>query len=138
MPASEHEELLRRYITEVWDEGDPEAVARFAADDYLRHRSPVTAPLDLAAQIERLKGFRQAFPDITIEVVDVAADGDLIAFRATLRGTHDGEFLGIPATGRTVTVGLVDFIRVEDGKFAEQWGGPDMHDLLTQLGAKLS
>ncbi|MDH3471386.1 MAG: ester cyclase [Acidimicrobiia bacterium] len=41
-----------------------------------------------------------------------------------MRGTHDGEFLGIPATGRTVTVGLMYLIRIEDGGFAAQWGGP--------------
>jgi predicted ester cyclase len=53
-------------------------------------------------------------------------------------GTHHGELMGIAPTGKQVTVGLVDMIRVEDGKFVEQWGGPDLFDLLRQLGAVFS
>ena len=134
MPADENRKLLDRYIAEVWGEGDPEAVLRFAADDFKRHTAPGSAPLDRDAQIERLKGIRAAFPDITIEVEDVVGEGDKLVFRSTMRGTHQGEFLGIAPTGRTVVVGLLDLVRVEDGRFAEQWGGPDMLDLLRQIG----
>ena len=66
------------------------------------------------------------------------AEGDRIAFRSTMRGTHRGEFLGIPPTGIQVTVGLLDVIRIENGKFVEQWGGPDLLDLVQQLGAEIS
>lgn len=135
MPGDENTDLLERYIREVWGEGKPDAVDRFASEAFRRHGSPGSAPLDRAAQIERLKAFREAFPDITIEVEDVVSAGDRIAFRSVMRGTHRGEFVGIPPTGRQVTVGLVDIIRVENGRFAEQWGGPDMLDLVRQLGA---
>lgn len=130
-------ELLERYITEVWKKGNPAAVEQFAAESFQRHTSPGAKPLDRRAQIERLKAFRTAFPDITIEVEDVVDDGDLIAFRSIMRGTHQGEFLGIAPTGNQVTVGLVDMVRVADGEFVEQWGGPDMLDLLGQLGARV-
>lgn len=135
MSPDDARELLHHYIAEVWDDGDPEAVERFASESYRRHRSPGSEPLDREQQIERLKGFRVAFPDITIEVEDIVTEGDLLAFRSTMRGTHRGEFLGIAPTGRQVTVGLVDMVRVEDGRFAEQWGGPDLFDLVGQLGA---
>lgn len=121
----------------VWEEGNPDAVARFASESFLRHTSPEGEPLGREVQIERLKSFRDAFPDISIEVDDVVSSGDLIAFRSTMRGTHQGEFLGIPPSGKQVVVGLVDFIRIEDGKFVEQWGGPDMLDLVRQLGARI-
>ncbi|MGB8361773.1 MAG: ester cyclase [Acidimicrobiia bacterium] len=134
MPADENRNLLDRYIAEVWGAGDPEAVLRFAAETFKRHTSPGSAPLGRAAQIERLKGIRAAFPDITIEVEEVVSEGDKLVFRSTMRGTHQGEFLGIAPTGREVLVGLLDLVRIEDGRFAEQWGGPDMLDLLRQLG----
>lgn len=134
MPGDENRNLLHRYIAEVWGAGDPEAVLRFAAETFKRHTSPRSAPLDRAAQIERLKGIRAAFPDITIEVEDVVSEADKLVFRSTMRGTHQGEFLGIAPTGREVVVGLLDLVRIEDGRFAEQWGGPDMLDLLRQLG----
>jgi predicted ester cyclase len=90
--------------------------------------------LDVDSQIERLVGFREAFPDVTIAVEDLIVEADRVAFRSTMRGTHLGEFAGIQPTGRQVTVALMDLIRIEDGRFAEQWGGPDLFDLLRQLG----
>ena len=138
MTAGDIEKLLERYVTEVWDKGNPEAVALFAAEDFRRHGRPGAEPLGVADQIERLKAFRSAFPDITIEVDDVVTSDNQIAFRSTMTGTHRGELMGIPPTGRQVRVQLVDMIRVEGGKFVEQWGGPDMLDLLRQLGAEVS
>lgn len=135
MSADDSRALLERYVHDVWDEGDPEAVERFLAPGYRRHASPTAAPIDLAGQVERLKGFRRAFPDITIEVEDIIAGEDRVAFRSTMRGTHQGDLLGIPPTGRSVTVPLLDVLRIEDGLFVEQWGGPDMFDLVRQLGA---
>lgn len=135
MSPQDNEKLLERYVEEVWDNGNLDALRDFLAPDYRRHASPTLPPLDLEAQIERLTGFRKAFPDISLTVEDVTAADDRIAFRSTLRGTHEGELAGLPPTGRQITVGLVDLIRVEEGRFAEQWGGPDMADLFRQLGA---
>lgn len=137
MTAGDHEKLLERYVREVWDQGNPDAVEVFASEDFRRHGRPGSEPLDRAGQIQRLKAFRSGFPDITIEVDDVITSDSHIAFRSTMTGTHRGELMGIPPTGRGVTVRLVDMIRVEGGKFAEQWGGPDMLDLLRQLGATI-
>lgn len=110
-------------------EGDPQGPS------HRRHTSPSAEPINLAGQIKRLKGFREAFPDITIEVEDIIAGKDRFAFRSTMHGTHLSQFLGIPPTRQDVTVGLIDVIRVEDGRFVEQWSGPDRFDLLQQLGA---
>jgi steroid delta-isomerase-like uncharacterized protein len=137
MSEAENKDLLRRYMGDVWEKGDPTAVRRFLAQSYQRHLSPTKPPLDLAAQVERLQGFRSAFPDARITVEDVIAEGDRVAFRSTFRGTHREPFFGIAPTGREVTVGLVDIIRVEDGRIVEQWGGPDVFDLLQQLGASI-
>ena len=135
MSTEENKQLLRRYITEVWDNGNLEALNEFLAPGYLRHVSPTLPPLSLEEQIQRLTGFRAAFPDIILTVEEVMAEDDRIAFRSTITGTHHGELAGLPPTGRRVRVGLVDIIRVEDGRFAEQWGGPNMADMFRQLGA---
>jgi steroid delta-isomerase-like uncharacterized protein len=133
--AEDHKELLAEYVREVWEEGDVSAVRRYLAPGFRRHVSAVSPPLDVDGQIERLAGLRSAFPDVEVTVDEVVAEGDMVAFRSTMRGTHRGELLGIPPTQREVTVRLVDMIRVEDGRFVEQWGGPDVFDLLGQLGA---
>jgi predicted ester cyclase len=66
---------------------------------------------------------------------DIVAEGDRVAYRLTIRGTHRGPFLGVPPTGRRVTVSFFAIVRVEDGKLAEEWGGLDQSDLLRQLRA---
>jgi steroid delta-isomerase-like uncharacterized protein len=76
----------------------------------------------------------QAFPDLHAEVHDVIAEGELVAARVTYTGTHQGEFLGIPATGKQTTTNGVDLFRMQDGRQAEHWGGPDMFSFLVQLG----
>lgn len=135
MSKVENKALLAKYIEEVWDEASVEAIRDFLSPAFQRHISPLLPPLDLEGQVERIAGFREAFPDVTIEVRDVIAENDRVAFRSTMRGTHSGEFAGLQPTGKQITVGLLDVIRIEDGQFVEQWGGPDLFDMLRQLGA---
>ena len=133
MSVAENKALLSRYIKEVWVDADVDGVRRYLSPEFKRHLSPRVEPLGIKAQIERLVGFRRAFPDVTIVVDDVVAEGDRIAFRSTMTGTHLGDFAGIPPTGSRITVSLVDIIRIEHGVFVEQLGGPDMSDLIGQL-----
>jgi len=135
MTAQVNRRLLDSYVTEVWEKANLGALEDFLADDFRRHVSPTLPPLDREGQIQRLTSFRTAFPDITLRVEDVIADDERIAFRSIITGTHLGALAGLSPTEKPITVGLVDVIRVEQGRFAEQWGGPDMADLFRQLGA---
>lgn len=138
MSPEANKALLRRYIEDVWDKKNPTAVDEYLAPNYRRYRSPTAEPLTRDEQKQLLTRFRSAFPDIQLTVEELIAEGNSVAFRSTIRGTHQGELLGITPTGKHVTVGLVDMIRIENGKFVEQWGGPDLLDLLQQLGAEIS
>jgi predicted ester cyclase len=130
--------LVRSYIEEVWTRGNLDAIDIFLGPNYRRHLSPTTEPLLLEGQKQRIAGFRSAFPDVKITIEDVFAEDNYVIFRSTMRGTHRGVFQGIEPTGKTITVTLIDIIRVEHGKFVEHWGGPDLFDLLKQLGAVFS
>ena len=134
MSDEQNKALLHRYMQEVWDKENPAAVDDFLAPTYIRHRSPTLPPLTREGQKQLLTGFRSAFPDVSITIEEVIAERDKVAFRSTMRGTHRGEFMGISPTGCEVTVSLLDVVRIENGKFVEQWGGPDTYDLLKQLG----
>lgn len=138
MSAEGNEALLRRYVSEIWDNARTQAIDEFLSPSYCRHVSELGPPLNREQQKRLLQSFRAAFPDIRLTLHDVVATENWIAFRSTIHGTHEGEFLGLPSTDKKVTVGLVDMIRIEDGKFVEQWGGPNLLDLAQQLGAKLS
>jgi predicted ester cyclase len=135
MSARHNKALQERYLREVWEARDPEAEARFAASHYRRYITPSELPLVLAGQIEREKRFLVAFPDATIEAHDIVADDRFVAMRATGRGTNLGS--GYPPTGRVIEISIVNLKRIEDGRFVEEWGGPDRLELARQLGLRL-
>ena len=136
MSADSHRALVRRYIDEVWNGRQP--AAPFFAPGYRRYLAAMAPPLTGAQQQQRISDFQAAFPDLHFTVEDLVAEGDRVVFRAILRGTHQGLFRDIAPTGRPIAVAVLDIVRVEDGAFAEQWGGPDLFDLLLQLGAVVS
>ena len=79
--------------------------------------------------------FTEAFPDIRLTVEDIMAEGDMVAARVAFRGTHRGEFQGIPPTGNEVAFTSIEVNRVVDGKVEEHWVELDLFGLMQQLGA---
>jgi predicted ester cyclase len=127
--------LVQTYLERVWGQKDLAALDELLDPGYWRHVSALLEPLTIEGQRARLGAMQAAFPDVSIELGEVVAEGDLVAFQSVMRGTHLGQFRGLPPTGRSFVVHLVDLVRVRDGRLQEHWGGPDMLDLLTQLGA---
>ena len=138
MSTEANKALIRGFLAEVWDRGNVAALDNYFGPTYRRHGGRGTPPLDLAGQRKRLLGIRAAFPDVTITLEDLVAEGDRVVLRGTLRGTHQGPFLSVPPTGKRVEVALLDVMRIEDGRVVEHWGGPDFLDWLGQLGAVMS
>ncbi len=79
--------------------------------------------------------FMEAFPDLRLTVEDIVAEGDTVAARVAFRGTHRGEFQGIPPTGKQVAFSSMVFNHVVDGKVEEHWVEMDLLRLMGQLGA---
>ena len=77
-----------------------------------------------------------AFPDVSLAIEEMAAEAGTVATRYTMRATHEGEFMGMPPTGRKLEILLLDMIRVRDGKVAEHWGLFDQTALTAQLGVR--
>ena len=135
--SEENKAVLRRWI-EAYNERDLEAEAEVLAPGFVAHVSGAPAPLDL----EGLEAWRQfsgsfaeAFPDIRLTIQDIAAEGDTVAARVAFRGTHRGEFQGIPPTDKEVSFSSMEFNRVVGGKVEEHWVELDVFGLLQQLGA---
>jgi predicted ester cyclase len=80
-------------------------------------------------------GLRSAFPDFKATIEDIVAEGDKVVVRQTFSGTHKGEFMGVPPTGKSISIGVIDIIRVDGGKFVEHWGQMDTTGMIQQLGA---
>ena len=133
MPGEDNKSIVRRYLEQVWNEGRIQESSVFLAPGYRRHTGPGTAPLDVEGQRVRLQSFRTAFPDVRLVIEEMLAEGDLVAFRFTMTGTHRGPFHGVPPTGVRISVPGLDLVRLKDGLLTEHWGGADLNSLKSQL-----
>ena len=133
MSTGENEAIVRRLMERAYT--NPEVHDELVADDYVGHFPPnptLHGP-------EGLKRFNAqavtAFPDVRVTIEGLLADGDEVAVRWTLRGTHEGELRGgVPATGRRVEVSGITISRIRNGRVVESWGNYDLLGMLQQLG----
>jgi len=127
-------EIARRVAEDPW-RGKLDEAVEYVADDYVGHVPGATEPL------RGKEGFREffnayltGFPDGAITVDDIIAEGEIVALRWTGRGTNTGELMGMPATGKQVTVPGITYTRIVDGQIREDWTSWDTLALLQQLG----
>lgn len=125
-----------RHSYELISNGDVDGFGELVAEHFIEHEEVPGLPPTKAGVLELFRGYRAAFPDFHMEAVDVIASGDKAVARVKASGTHNGEFMGMPASGRRAEVQLIDIMRFDDaGLITEHWGVADMLSLLQQLGA---
>lgn len=126
--------VVQRFIEEVQNQKNWEVYDELHAPDFVNLSSPPGVPSDLEGGRMFLGAFMGAFPDCQFTIEDMIAEGDRVATKKTFTGTHEGEFNGIPPTGRRVTLTFVDILRLRDGKIVEHWLSMDQLSFLQQLG----
>ncbi|MDN5795774.1 MAG: ester cyclase [Intrasporangium sp.] len=115
--------------------GDIAGFGDLMADDFVEHEGGPGFPLTKQGTLEYFRVLLTAFPDFRMDVEDVIAGGDKAVARIKLAGTHQAEFMGIPATGKAVDIGLIDIMRFDQaGLVAEHWGVADQLSFMQQLG----
>ena len=132
--STEANTALIRDSVEAFNTGDTAKLLAVAAPDIIIHYAEM--PESLQGRETWQQGYelvKRAFPDLTIRIDDLVAADDKVALRLTLSGTHQGEFQGIPATGRRVSYVSHEFYRVADGRIAEEWICSDTATLFRQL-----
>ncbi len=134
MSTETNKATVRRMIDQVWNKRRVDLIEEFYAEDYVGHNPgvPPTNGLE-AAKAETAMGLN-AFPDLKLSIDDAIAEGDQVAARWTMRGTHQGELYGIPATGKQVTQEGAVVYRLVNARIAELWFYPDNLGLMQQLG----
>lgn len=136
MSAEAYKSLIRRWWDGLSQGNAAELIDEVYAADYVLHDPSLPEPVrGLEGVREFITSVTAAFPDGRATVEDLVAEGDRVVQRVTFRGTHQGEFLGVPATGKQVAVWLMVISRMADGKIAEEWQLVDGLGLLQQLGA---
>lgn len=131
---ADYKEMAERWYGEVVSGGKTELIDELCAPDFVDHDPLPGTSADLAGIKEFVAQIRAAFPDLQVTVDDLIGEGDRLAVRSTMRGTHEGDFMGIPATGKKVEVSNYDFVRFENDQAAEHWGVIDSAALMEQLG----
>ena len=131
--SAENKALIERWFEEVWNQGHTEAIDEMFSPEGVAH--------GLGPDLHGPEGFktfhatfRQAFPNIRVQVDEMIAEGDKVAYRLTASGTHLGDGLGFAATSRGVRFLVMGSARIAGGKIVEGWNVLDQMGMLTQLG----
>ncbi len=133
MSAEENKALVRRFFDDAWVKGNVAAVVEFMATDYVEHPRPSSLPTGPEGLKQLISAYRSAFPDLTMTLNDLFAEGEMVAFRWSARGTHLGDWLGIPPTGYHVTAAGISVFRIGGGKVVESWTSIDLRPTEEEL-----
>jgi steroid delta-isomerase-like uncharacterized protein len=134
VPLEENKALARRYLEGVWNEGNLALIDELLTPKYVFYDPASPGPMDREGFKQFVRMYRSAFPDAQYTIEDLIAEGDEVAVRYTGGGTHQGELLGIPATGKSVTMNGIDIVRITGSKIEEERINYDALGLLQQLG----
>jgi steroid delta-isomerase-like uncharacterized protein len=131
---TDHGAALRR-LYDLISAGDVDGFGELMADDFVEHEeTPGLAPTKDGVK-EFFRMYIAAFPDLRFDPEDVLASGDKSVGRVRITGTHRGEFMGMPPTGKSIDVQAIDIVRFgEDGLAREHWGVFDAMTMMQQLG----
>ena len=135
--SEENKAVVRRWFEEVWNQGREGSIDEMFPAQGVAHglgdsEQDVHGPDEFKPFVANIRG---ALPDTHISIDDILADDDRIAVRVTLQGTHTGPGLGVPPTGRKVSIQGIIIVRLVDGRIREGWNSYDQLGLLRQIGA---
>ena len=135
--SEKNKAALRRWFDEVWNQKREATIDEmFPADSVAHglgdHEADVRGPAEFK---QFMANITDSIPDVHIHVDDIFAEGDRAAARITLEGTHTGEGLGVPPTGRTIRIQGNIIVRIVDGRILEGWNSYDQLGFLRQIGA---
>ena len=134
MSTEENKAIDRRLTEEGWNQGNTAIFDEFLAADFLGHDP--SGPLHGPEGFTQLYAtYRTAFPDTHLTIEDQIAEGDMVVSRLTATGTHQGPLMGIPPSGKRVTITGTTILRYASGKVAEAWYEYDALGMLQQIGA---
>jgi steroid delta-isomerase-like uncharacterized protein len=127
----------RETLVELWNTGNLALADEVLATDFVDYAHPEFTP-DPQSVKQAVIDFRTGFPDAHVTTEHLMSEGDVVAMRNMIRGTHQGLFAGFPPTGKEVVLRGMGFIRIANGKMVELWNCQDTLSWVLQLGAQLS
>jgi len=135
--SEENKAVLRRWFDEVWNNARADVIEELFDENGIAHglsddpSNPIRGPRNYRPFYE---AFRQGFPNLKVIIEDMVAEGDKVAARCSVRGSHEGEFLGRAATQSPVEITGITIVRIYNGKIVEAWNNFDFMTLYKQVG----
>ena len=133
--ADDARAAMQRLYDEVVNGGNHDLIDELVADDFVDHEEFPGISNDREGMKQFVAMMSAAFDGFRMDVEDLYADGDTAIARVTIRGTHNGEFMGVPATGKEIAMPAIDIFRFAGGKAVGHWGVTDTMAMMQQLGA---
>jgi steroid delta-isomerase-like uncharacterized protein len=134
MSPEENKAIVRRFVEEAQSRGNISAVDQFLTADFVDHSPFFGLPPTREGVKQLFTMLRTAFPDLQATIHDQVAERDKVVTRKTFYCTHQGELLGIPATGKQVAIDVIDILQLAGGKITDHWAVVDLLGLMQQLG----
>ena len=134
MNIQQNKTIVVRFNEEFIEQGNEIVFNELVSENVVNHSAPHGMPNGKESMHLFLSSVLQnAFPDLKVEVLDQVGEGDLVATRKIIRGTHLGELFGISPTNKTVEINVIDIIRIRDGQYIEHWGQSNFDTVLKQI-----
>lgn len=134
MTTENNKALVRRLVEEVFNRRNLSVVDELVSPDFVEHEVIPGIPSGREGTRQMFAMVLAAFPDFKGTIDDLIAEGDKVVLRWTWTGTQQGEFLGLPPSGKRMSIGVIDIIQFSNGKAVAHWGQSDMMGLMQQLG----
>ncbi|HSL00536.1 MAG TPA: ester cyclase [Rubrobacteraceae bacterium] len=135
MSAEKNKAVVRRFIEEAFNERNIDITGELVASNSINHEAyKPDWQRGVNGYKRTFEWLLAAFPDFRVDIEDIVADGDKVAARVSMSGTHEGEFVGIPATSRRFSVQQIHWFRLAGGKIVERWAVRDDMGMMQQLG----
>jgi steroid delta-isomerase-like uncharacterized protein len=135
--AVDNKTVVRRFIEQVINTGNLEAMAKFVAEDIIDHNLAPDAPQGLEVYREHLAAVYQTYGNFRLTIQRQIAEEDWVVTQVTATGTHQNEWLGLKPSGKQITLTGINIDRVVGGKIVEHWGEANTLGALFQMGAKI-
>ena len=135
MSLEANKALNERFYDEVVNRKNYAVIDELVAGDFVEHENLPGAANGPDGVRQAFQMLHAAFPDLKATIVTAVADDDWVATRSTFSGTHQGEWMGVPASGKAISINVADFVRIKGGRVVEHWGMTDSLTMMQQIGA---
>ncbi|MDP4263603.1 MAG: ester cyclase [Bacteroidota bacterium] len=133
MTTEDNKKVVIRFNREFLETGNKEVLKEIVADSFTNHTAAGNFPKDVSGLIQFVDMIHKGFSGLHIEIHEQIAENDLVATRKTIHAVHSGEIMGHAATGKSVTMNVIDIVRLKDGKYVDHWGRNDIMQVIQQL-----